>query len=217
MAKFKSIFEELCTLFDTKPKKKEDTQSFLKRFMKHAHGELEDNDKLWAKMTEPAQDWYNEAVDAMEAKKSLPVPKGMDAGGDDDEDGDDKPKAKRGRPSKAEKAEKSAKRSKRRGDDEDDEDSNDDDDAPNRKKAKGKDGKAKKGNGVKRESKFSDDMRITLKVKENPKREGTASYDRFEIYFDKKVKTVGDALAKGLTRGDLAWDSHENRGYIEIG
>lgn len=210
MAKYKSIFEELCALFDTQPKKKEDAQAFLKRFMKHADTELEDNDKLWAKMSEDLQNWYNKAVDAMEAKKSVPVPAGMN-GGDDDDD-EDEPKAKKGKAAKADKPVKKGKRAKS----DEDEDTDEDEDKP-RKKAKSKaNGKAKGGSGVKRERRFEDDQKIVLKVKENPKREGSASYDRFEAYFDKKVKTVGDALKKGITLGDLAWDSDEKRGYIEI-
>lgn len=206
MAKYKSIFEELCALFDTRPKKKEDAQAFLERFMKHADTELEDNDKLWAKMSEDLQNWYNKAVDAMEAEKSVPVPAGM-AGGDDDED---EPKAKKGKVAKTDKPVKKGKRAKS-----DEDDADEDEDKP-RKKAKSKANGKAKGSGVKRKRRFEDDQKIFLKVKENPKRENSASYERFEAYFDKKVKTVGDALKNGITHGDLAWDSDEKRGYIEI-
>ena len=51
---------------------------------------------------------------------------------------------------------------------------------------------------------LADDSKITLLVKENPKREGCAAYERFNAYFT--VKTVAQALAAGLTRKDLAWD-----------
>ena len=51
---------------------------------------------------------------------------------------------------------------------------------------------------------LADDAKITLLVKENPKREGCAAYERFNAYFT--VKTVAEALAAGLTRKDLAWD-----------
>lgn len=51
---------------------------------------------------------------------------------------------------------------------------------------------------------LADDSKITLLVKENPKREGCAAYERFQAYF--KVTTVAEALAAGLTRKDLAWD-----------
>ena len=51
---------------------------------------------------------------------------------------------------------------------------------------------------------LADDAKITLLVKENPKREGCAAYERFNAYFT--VKTVAQALAAGLTRKDLAWD-----------
>ena len=51
---------------------------------------------------------------------------------------------------------------------------------------------------------LADDAKITLLVKENPKREGCAAYERFNAYFT--VKTVAQALEAGLTRKDLAWD-----------
>ena len=51
---------------------------------------------------------------------------------------------------------------------------------------------------------LADEAKITLLVKENPKREGCAAYERFNAYFT--VKTVAEALAAGLTRKDLAWD-----------
>lgn len=221
MAKAKTVFAELCKLFDIEPKKNEDNQAFLKRFMKHADGELDGNDKLWAKMSEDAQNWYNEAVDAMEEKKAVPLPDGLAGGDDDDEDSAPKRKgAKAGKAAKPDKAEKVGKKGKRAKADEDED--SDEDEGPKRKKAKaGKEkanGKGRsKGNGIKRERRFTDSQKITLLVKENPKREGTASYERFDAYFDKKVKTVGDALAKGITLGDLAWDSDEKRNYIRIG
>jgi hypothetical protein len=62
---------------------------------------------------------------------------------------------------------------------------------------------------------FKDTARIRVLVKANPKIEGTASYDRFKLYFSKRCKTVKDALALGLTRGDLRWDSA--REFIKIG
>lgn len=58
------------------------------------------------------------------------------------------------------------------------------------------------------------DVKVVVLVKANPKREGTASYERFAAYFSKKVKTVGDALAAGLTRKDIAWDT--NHGFIQL-
>lgn len=51
---------------------------------------------------------------------------------------------------------------------------------------------------------LAEEAKITLLVKENPKREGCAAYERFQAYFT--VKTVAEALASGLTRKDLAWD-----------
>lgn len=58
----------------------------------------------------------------------------------------------------------------------------------------------------------SDARKITF-VAENPKRPGTASFDRFAKY--KKGMTVAQALAAGITRADIDWDS--KRDFIKFG
>lgn len=73
-----------------------------------------------------------------------------------------------------------------------------------------------KANGKKkppvRVSAQGEDSKITLLVKENPKREGTNGFKAFAKY--KTGMTVGDFLKKGGTRADLRWDiSHE---YIRV-
>jgi len=57
------------------------------------------------------------------------------------------------------------------------------------------------------------DAKIKVLAKENPKRAGSASFDRFALY--SKNATVGDFLAAGGTSGDLHWDSEHE--YISIG
>jgi hypothetical protein len=57
---------------------------------------------------------------------------------------------------------------------------------------------------------FTDDQRITLLARENPKR--GASRERFALYRD--GMSVGEALAAGITRGDLKWDT--DRDFISI-
>ena len=52
---------------------------------------------------------------------------------------------------------------------------------------------------------------VTLLVETNPKR--GASKDRFEHYFT--AKTVGEALDKGVTYADIAWDV--GHGLIKVG
>lgn len=82
--------------------------------------------------------------------------------------------------------------------------------APNGAKASGtkepkapKETKAPKEPRVSRFAKlYPNDAKVTLLVKENPKR--GASKDRFEGYTGSA--TVGEALAKGVTYADLAWD-----------
>jgi len=59
----------------------------------------------------------------------------------------------------------------------------------------------KKVNGV------SQDSAITVLVESNPKRAGSASYDRFEGYLtDPAPATVKAAIENGLTMGDIHYD-----------
>lgn len=61
-------------------------------------------------------------------------------------------------------------------------------------------------------NKYNDNDRIMVLVAENPKRKGTASYDRFQQYHS--INTVADALRDGITRADLIWDV--KHGFISI-
>jgi hypothetical protein len=54
--------------------------------------------------------------------------------------------------------------------------------------------------------------KITLLAKENPKREGTASFDRFKLY--KTGMTIQQYLDAGGTMGDIAWDQKNE--YIKL-
>ncbi len=69
---------------------------------------------------------------------------------------------------------------------------------PVSKPAVGKGSRAVVG-GFKRESK------ITVLVKQNPKRAGSSSAKRFDLY--KRCKTVGDYITAGGHSGDLQWDA----------
>ena len=57
-----------------------------------------------------------------------------------------------------------------------------------------------------------DDKEIVLLVKHNPKRPGSKSANRFELY--KKNKTVADFLKAGGLQQDLKWDVEHK--FIEI-
>jgi hypothetical protein len=57
------------------------------------------------------------------------------------------------------------------------------------------------------------ETKIKVLVAENPKRAGSASFDRFALYG--KGTTVGAFLEAGGTSGDLHWDSEHE--YISIG
>ena len=48
--------------------------------------------------------------------------------------------------------------------------------------------------------------------KNNPKREGSATHGRFQLY--KHNMTVEQAVAAGITAGDLSWDAKQ--GYIIV-
>lgn len=61
-------------------------------------------------------------------------------------------------------------------------------------------------------TKEKDTRKITLLTKENPKREGSASYERFELY--RKAKTVADFLEAGGTTADIRYD--EAAGHIKV-
>lgn len=54
-------------------------------------------------------------------------------------------------------------------------------------------------------SRFKDEAVITLLVSENPKKAGASSHTRFGYY--RSGMTVAQALAAGIERGDLSWDT----------
>jgi len=60
--------------------------------------------------------------------------------------------------------------------------------------------------------KSSDDRKITLLTKENPKREGSAAWTRFELY--RKAKNVEQFYAAGGSSADLRYD--EKAGHIQL-
>jgi hypothetical protein len=77
---------------------------------------------------------------------------------------------------------------------------------------------AKKGKAAKGEKKagrpgaFTEDMHITVLVKDNPKREGTGAHEIFELL--RKSKTVGEFYKKGGASSNLRWNiDHE---YIKV-
>lgn len=73
-------------------------------------------------------------------------------------------------------------------------------------------GKAPKAEKAERAPREADTRKIKLLVKENPKREGSASYDRFELY--RKAKTVADFVEAGGSTADVRYD--EKAGYIQV-
>ena len=79
-----------------------------------------------------------------------------------------------------------------------------------KQKAPAKEGGAKRSKFA---SLYPEDAKLTLKVTENPKKAGSKSRERFELY--SKAETVGDFLAAGGTYQDVAYDI--GRGFIAVG
>lgn len=63
-----------------------------------------------------------------------------------------------------------------------------------------------------RKPEYSDNDLIATVVDENPKKVGSAAHERFSLY--KKGMKVGEYLAAGGNRADLAWDVEHK--YITI-
>lgn len=64
-----SIREELCAITEIKEKRGEDAQTFFKRLVS-ATGELTNEE--WDKLSGPAGDWFNDAVDSANARQDIP-------------------------------------------------------------------------------------------------------------------------------------------------
>lgn len=60
---------------------------------------------------------------------------------------------------------------------------------------------------------YPEDAALKILVEENPKKKGSKSAARFEGYTG--ATTVGDALAKGVTYQDIAYDV--GRAFIQVG
>ena len=60
---------------------------------------------------------------------------------------------------------------------------------------------------------YPEDAKLKVLVDENPKKKGSKSAARFEGYTG--ATTVGDALAKGVTYQDIAYDV--GRAFIQVG
>lgn len=219
-----TVYDEVVSAFAIKQKKGESVQEFLRRLVSAMDTKLEQEaklkgdkkDKVWKTLSKKAQDWFNLSIDSWKEDK-LPLPDGLEADENEDEaeaEADEKPaKNGKGKAGKKEKAAKGGKgKSKSAKDDDEADEADEDEDEKPKKKAK----KGKGGIAGKRAPTYKPDQKLTLLVKKNPKKEGTGAHERFENYFSKKVKTVGDALKAGVKMADLVWDSHPDRQYIKI-
>lgn len=84
--------------------------------------------------------------------------------------------------------------------------------APAKTAAKGKGAKPAKKEKAGRTGRFTDDQKISILVKENPKREGTGAHEIFEML--RKSKTVGEFYKKGGGSHNLRWNI--DHGYISV-
>lgn len=199
-----TVHEELVEALKAPQKKGQDDQTHFVAIIKKAN---EASDKVWENLSKKAQEWVNTAIEAYDNKEDLPTPPGFGTDDSDEAEEEETPKAKTAKGEKDVakgngKSKPAAKAAKGKG--------------KAAKEVKAKSGKkVGKGGGGKRARLFKDDQRITVLSKKNPKREGSASFDRFELYeTGKRGMTVKQALEAGVTSGDLAWDSkHE---YISI-
>lgn len=71
---------------------------------------------------------------------------------------------------------------------------------------------AKKAVKEEKGEKAADTRKLKLLVKENPKREGSSSFDRYELY--RSCKTVADFITAGGTAADVRYDAA--KGYIQV-
>lgn len=87
---------------------------------------------------------------------------------------------------------------------------------PTKQPAAPKAEKAEGGGGGGRKSNIDPATKLTLLVKDNPKREGSAGHKRFQAgYIDSKAKTVQAALDAGATLADIAYDVKKE--FIKLG
>jgi len=90
------------------------------------------------------------------------------------------------------------------------------DEKPEEKKVEDKKSDDKKSDDKKSKSKkakkFGKNDTITVEAEENPKRKGSQSYDRFELYT--KFPNVIDFLVNGGKTADITWDL--KHGFISI-
>ena len=94
--------------------------------------------------------------------------------------------------------------------------STDEDEKPAKGKAVKAAKEAKPAKAVKapkeKKEKAVDNRKIKLLVKENPKREGTAAYDKFALY--KTSKTVAEFIEAGGSLSAIKYDSEKQ--FIEV-
>lgn len=193
MAKHKhSVVAELSSVVDIAVSK-DDTLEDIAENLARAANELKDD--CWASLSEPTQAWVNLALEAIQAKKEVPMPEGIedfDFGSAEEEVEESQPVKKEVKEVKKAKAAKVPKPTKA---------------APPKTRAKSVEGERR---GPKH--KYPDTAKIVVLAKENPYRENCKSYTAFAKY--QKGMTIAEMAALGVTRDYIRWDLRE--GYIAL-
>lgn len=205
-----TAFKTLCAVAKIKPKAGEEYEVFVKRLTNKIHNAT---DPEWQSLgnDSAAQNWHNEAMEALAARKTARVAAGK-AGEDEaaavaaiplpELEGyeplaaeAEKVDAETGevtaavdKPAKAEKKAKKEKKAKP-------------EKAPKASKKKGA------GESRGRPGSFTPEAKITVLAKENPKRKGSNAEKLFKLY--KTGQTVAEALKLGVRWRDLRWDAKE--------
>jgi pyruvate/2-oxoglutarate dehydrogenase complex dihydrolipoamide acyltransferase (E2) component len=206
-----TIVSDLQGLCKLKVEKGETQAAFAERLARKAFGVAEGD---WETLTEASQEWVNNTMLAVDAKKSFPLPSGIEdvisgeeaSGVTEEEKMEESPsKKKKAAPKKAAaKAPEKAAPAK----------------APAAKKAaaaKAPAKKAAKSNGAKTQvgpkGRFGLDDKIKLLKKENPFREGTKCANWYALIKD--GMTVEAAIDAGVPRHHIRWE--QTLGHVKIG
>lgn len=213
MAREESMFAEVVRVYKRKPKAGEPGKDFLLAILKKMNADEED--EKWNQLREATQTWLNDRMledndkagefaallepdEVVSKGVSATAPKeraAKDAGADEpgSEQSEPPENEENGVMPKAAAKKTAAKKTTAK--------------STERRKVQ-----ASNGTGRGRQGAYPRDAKISLLTKENPKREGSASYKRFEKY--KNNMTVQQALDAGLEWPDFRSD--QAHGYIAI-
>lgn len=197
-----NVASDLNAVLNLQVREGETEQQFAQRMARKANDMTDDK---WETLDVETQEWVNEAIEALRARKDVPLPAGINqffpkaAPTEDEEEPEERPvKNGKAKPVKAAKEAK-VKETKAKG-------------------VKAKPVKAAKKNGNAqpapgRKGKFPEGAKIKLTVSENPFRAGTKAHNWFSKI--ENGMTIPEAVEAGAPRNHIRW-AH-SLGHIEIG